>query len=336
MLLTLYLAQILLSVSLLCNTCWSFDHANQTVSQLIEPTTESDNRHPIYLIAHRVLHTGAITQALSDGANAFEMDVAPHKGILYAFHDDPMSDFTGRNKPGDTVKAMFDRVVELRNTGSNLSFVWLDIKKPGTWSGGDTECSIRNLQRMARDTLGQVGVAVMYGFSQRDTALPAFTSLAKSLNRNEAIDINGRASAVKNIFTSAEIKTVPAKQRVMDFGVSFLNLPKAMDCDYPSKLHSFGGICYELHKAARLRDRQEPRKPILGKVFGWTLRVQDKMTTVEKLLGFAKADGLIYGEATHDYRNHKDNRAAIQRIKDWLQKNHKTHRAAGQEDRLWS
>lgn len=52
-------------------------------------------------------------------------------------------------------------------------------------------------------------------------------------------------------------------------------------------------------------------------------------------MGTCKADGLIYGEATYDYRDVSDNRAATQQLKDWVKSDSKTHRVAGLQDTPW-
>src|SRR4051794_13035771 len=50
--------------------------------------TQDNGPQPFYLIAHRVLTTQGIYDALSHGANAIELDVSATKQEWYADHDD--------------------------------------------------------------------------------------------------------------------------------------------------------------------------------------------------------------------------------------------------------
>lgn len=178
---------------------------------------------------------------------------------------------------------------------------------------------------MVRETLEPAGIRALYGFSMRDTAFGEFDKLAKSLSDNEAISISSDKLSVK--------------QKVMDYGISFLGWSYVMDCDWPrdnvDKIYPTG-VCYELYQGAKLlRDRQ-PRKPKVGITSGWTVRAEDEGTSrVDKLLGFAKADGLIYGKATWNYQDHPDMRTAIGLIKSWLDQHSGTHRRATKSDDPW-
>jgi hypothetical protein len=318
------LVQAFVSTSLF-SSVWGFDNPAQQVVDI-----QTKPQRPIYLIAHRVLHTTAIPIALRDGANAFEMDVAPYNGKLYAYHDD----IVPSDKPGHTVEAMLDTFAEHAN---ETNFVWFDIKKPKTWASKGT--SIEKLQKMVQEKLEPAGIRALYGFSMKDTGLKEFDKLARSLSGNEAISINGRNGAVGRTFDSVSSDKLSVKQKVMDYGISFLGLPYVMDCDWPRDKEDVfypTGVCYELYQGAKLlRDRQ-PRKPKVGMNFGWTIRADDEGTDrVDKLLGFAKADGLIYGEATYDYRDHPDIRVAIGLIKSWLDQHSETHRRATKSDVPW-
>ncbi|KAA8651118.1 uncharacterized protein ATNIH1004_003811 [Aspergillus tanneri] len=94
MLLKLCLIHIIPFAFLLAGSCSGESILEQTVLQ-------SDSRRPIYLIAHRVLHASAVPQALSDGANALEVDVAPYNGVWYAWHADKNTPW---DRPQDTVE----------------------------------------------------------------------------------------------------------------------------------------------------------------------------------------------------------------------------------------
>ncbi|KAE8332433.1 hypothetical protein BDV39DRAFT_200055 [Aspergillus sergii] len=212
---------------------------------------------------------------------------------------------------------MLDTFVKHAN---ETSFVWLDIKKPRTWASKGT--SIKQLQQMIQTKLEPVGIRVLYDFSSKDTTLRELDTLMQSLSANEATSVGSRAEDVQRIFDSVDSDTISVQQKVMDYGMSSLEAPYVMDCDWPRDSWNLiypTGVCYELHQGTKLlRDRQ-PRKSKVGKVFGWTIKAQDAgSTNVEKLLRFSKVDGLMYGEATYDYRDHPDNRVAIGLIKDWL------------------
>lgn len=318
------LIQAFVSTSLLSSVCWGFDNPAQQVVDI-----QTQPQRPIYLIAHRVLHTTAIPIALRDGANAFEMDVAPYNGKLYAYHDD----IGPGDGPGHTVEAMLDTFAEHAN---ETSFVWFDIKNPRTWASKGT--SIEELQKMAQEKLEPARIRALYGFSMKDTGLEEFDKLAGSLSGNEAISVNGRHREVGRTFDSISSYKLSVKQKVMDYGISFLGWPYMMDCDRPRDIVDGipTGVCYELYQGAKLlRDRQ-PRKPKVGMTLGWTIRTEDKGTDhVDKLLGFAKADGLIYGKATLDYQDHPDIRVAIGLIKSWLDEHSETHRRATKSDIPW-
>jgi hypothetical protein len=197
---------------------------------------------------------------------------------------------------------------------------------------------IAELQEMAQKKLEPVGIQVLYGFSPEDSEGDAWKRVASSLSANEAVGVNARAQRAIDIFSREENKQViPAHQRVMDFGFSFLNLPLVMDCHNDRRnWGKYSGVCYELSAAAKERDRVKPRRPRLGRVFGWTITDDQKDTdTVGSLLGFANVDGLIYGEIVSEYRDNESNRIALREITKWLQGNSKTHRVAGQNDSPW-
>lgn len=334
MLMKLHLAQIYVLICIFLRTCWGYDNLGQIALQ-----GEASQR-PVYLIAHRVLDISAVSVALKDGANAFEMDVAPHNGILYAYHDDKDSGWLGRNIPRDTVEAMMETFASHRQAGSAVTFLWLDIKKPAEWpSRCGPGCSIADLQKMAQRILEPVGVRVLYGFSLPDTEMAEAEALSWSLSANEAISIGGRADAVwERFYWLDQVSPLSVQQRVMDYGMSILEAPFVMSCDWSNHrgIPYPTGVCYELKQGANLRDRSGRRKPRFGKVFGWTIRGENRGSGyVETLMGTAKVDGLIYGEATYDYRDHPDNRAAIQQVKDWVYDNSNTHRVAGLQDTPW-
>ncbi|KAK1141869.1 hypothetical protein N8T08_008382 [Aspergillus melleus] len=315
-------------VFLLASSCSGDNVPEQTV-------LGTDSRRPVYLIAHRLLQNKAIPQALSDGANAFEIDVAPSNGTWYAWHDDK---FTPGDKPKDTIDELFDAVATHRRDGKPITFVWLDIKNPGDCSSAHKGC-ITELQKMAQKKLVEaVGIRVLYGFDVDDADSDAWMRVARSLSASEAVGVNARAQEAIDIFSRGHNKAlIPAHQRVMTFGFSFLSSPVVRECHNDRRnWGKYAGVCYELSVAAKERDRAKPRRPRLGRVFGWTITAAEKDGEIaDNLLGFAKADGLIYGEVLSEYRDSKSNRIAVEEMKKWLRKNSKTHRPADNNDRPW-
>lgn len=137
--------------------------------------------------------------------------------------------------------------------------------------------------------------------------------MKKSLNENEALNINGKADDFQAAFAQDK-DLVPKQKQIMSYG--YFNLG-----------FQFDTTRNELKKAAESHT--------FGKVFGWTLANHDSKTYVDQLMGDADVDGLIYGfKATH-YYDHVDTRGAFNDIKNWVEKHSDTHRLAAKDDLLW-
>lgn len=267
---------------------------------------------PFYVIAHRVLTTEGIKIALKDGANALEIDMYAWAMGWWADHDGtPLSS-------GDTAREMFETIAQEREAGQTVTFVWLDIKNPDWCDPTNSNwrhCSIDALRDLAREILIPAGVRVLYGF---DKVGNAYKSIRDNLNDMEALNMNGAAKEVQREFTT----NGPAdkSKRVMSYG--YYDLPFEFGDCKEKKYYT----CTEL--------RQAVESDAFGKVFGWTSS-NSQSWYVDKLLGEARVDGIIYGRKAKSYKEDKDAVEAAQDILRWLE-HHKDRRyRAGQDDSPW-
>ncbi|SEW34709.1 hypothetical protein SAMN05421595_2339 [Austwickia chelonae] len=276
------------------------------------------HQRPIYAIAHRVLTTGGVDDALKMGYNALEVDLTAWKAGWYADHDGTL---TSR---GDTVEPMFKRIAQNRKDGRNVSFVWLDIKNPDfcdsqvpAWK----HCSVAHLQSKAREILEPVGIKVLYGF-YKTVGGGGWKTITQSLNQNEAVSVSGSYGSVKQQFDEHG-KHVPPKQRVADYGL-FNIVTGFGDCgDKANK------TCNELRRSSLARDAGE-----FGRTFAWTI-AKNQPDHVHGLLADAHVDGMITGfKATHFYY-HSHTEQALKSVTDWVGKHPSTHRMATNDDKPW-
>lgn len=271
-----------------------------------------DGPQPFYLIAHRVLTTQGIHDALSHGANAIELDVSATTQEWYADHDD--TPFTR----GDTVRTIFEAVAEQRKAGQTITFVWLDIKTPDRCDPSRPQtrnCSIAGLQDLARQILEPAGVRVQYGFY--DAKSRAYDWLLQRQNSNEAINLNGKANEVLEAYTAAGI---PKNKRVISYGSWVLSFLFG-NCNEESYY-----TCTELRQAVESRS--------FGKVWGWTT-LAGHGWYAEKMLDDAGVDGLIYGFQLTSYYDHANTRASAQDILTWVTKHPEKRYLATNEDAPW-
>lgn len=284
-------------------------HDNTTLQE------RSPNTRPIYAIAHRVLMTTGVWDALNDGANALEIDMMPNKGGWNAQHDDTIG---GR---GDTAEQMFKTIAEARSQGKPVTFIWLDLKGPDwclpehgpKWS----HCTVQALRDLAAKHLEPVGVKVMYGFyTGREVSLPL---TAKDLKAFESLNMNGKAQDCLDVFNRVAPRISPA-QLIMSYG--YFSLPL------------WFGNCREKdwNTCTELRKGHEMSK--FGKVFGWT-SLQGQAWYVDKLLGEAGVDGIIYGRQVNHYVSSSATKEAAADILNWVKRHTSTHHVATLSDSPW-
>lgn len=303
----------------------SFDHAqhnqqilpaqsetNGSVAERYDSDRNTAGPQPFYLIAHRVLTTQGVYDALSHGANAIELDVSATTQDWYADHDDT------RFTRGDTVRTIFEAVAEQRQAGKTINFVWLDIKTPDRCDPSiphTRHCSIAGLQDLARQILEPCGVRVQYGFY--DTKSRAYDWILERQSNNEAINLNGKANDVLQAYTTAGI---PKSKRVISYGSWVLPF--------------LFGKCYEdgFYTCTELRQAVESRS--FGKVWGWTTTVGHGWYA-EKMLNEAGVDGLIYGFQLTSYYNHENTRTSAQDILTWIAEHPDKRYLATNEDIPW-
>lgn len=238
-------------------------------------------QRPTWAIAHRVLTTGGVTKALSNGANALEIDATAWRKGWWADHDGTLT------SSGDTMSAMFDQVAEEHDGGRHVSFVWLDMKNPDWCDSSDPQwrhCSVAELRDMAREKLESRGIRVLYGFYGTEGG-SGWKNALGDLNSKEAVSFSGSYAQVRDGFAEHG-PDVPGRQRVMDNGLFNMAL-------------KFGTIRQELAAGRNARDAGS-----LAQTVGWTVGKGDEdraATLLDSADGGAAVDSLIYGNRMSCY-----------------------------------
>lgn len=150
----------------------------------------ASGRRPFYAIAHRVLTIQGLKDALSQGANAVEVDVTAWPSGWLADHDGTAT------SAGDTVENMFKAIAAQRRAGENIIFVWLDIKNPNRCDPKDPkveQCSMIALEEQARRILEPTDVRVLYGFYGGAEKGVGYDFTSGNLTAKEAINLDGKA-----------------------------------------------------------------------------------------------------------------------------------------------
>lgn len=276
-------------------------------------------KRAIYAIAHRVLTIQGVRDALSDGANALEIDVGAFKNDgWYGWHDS----LSGKE---DNVHALFWEIARQWDDGKKAAFVWLDVKTPVECLPDDSDdtdlCSVKALRKLAREQLKPKNIRVLYGMSKKIDQ--AYQYLERTLEPWEAINVDAdgvrvTAEEVLNVFEKGGPKSI--SQRVMSKGLFWLSGPVVGSCTTESTL-----ICGQLLEAVALGK--------FGRVFSWTATTGER-AIVGKLLDVG-IDGIIYGSPASLYRSTAGLRGVIHDIEFWLMKNSQHARMATGSDHPW-
>ncbi|KAK4139208.1 phospholipase D [Dichotomopilus funicola] len=156
---------------------------------------------------------------------------------------------------------------------------------------------------------------ILYGFY--DATSKAYVRIRGNLINEEAINLNGRVEDVAPAFAKGPEARF---KKVMSYG--YYNLPFQFGNGHEKRYYT----CTELRMAARSHE--------YGKVFGWTTAA-GQAYYVDKLLGEAGVDGLIYGFKMTYYYDHENTRAAAGDIISWVRNHPEKRFMAGKGDFPW-
>lgn len=282
-----------------------------------------DTPRAFYSIAHRCLSRTDIQNALDDGANAIETDMAAWKE-WYADHDVKSDGSSSEAKAEDLFKFMGEH-----KNKDQIRFVWLDMKNPD-WCTDKTKdkCHFSDLHDMVKKYLTGNGIRVMYEFytdpiSTDDVPWkhekplkesPAFEYLRKNLGDLEAISIKSSTWKKSSDGFENDYKGHPLRQQLYDNG---FDDPKPHLDDLTKDL----------------KGALSKRGTVFNKVFSFTTNEDDE-SAVNKLMDL-EIDGLIYGNREHDYSYDRDGiKKAHKFITNYIGK-HKSLRAADKNDNPW-
>lgn len=274
---------------------------NGLTKSISSRSSQADQRasagRPFYVIAHRVLTSKGIDDAIRNGANAVEIDMSAFEEGWWADHDHTANSWR------DSAKDIFHKIANERQNGKSITFVWLDIKTPDWCDPNDPKwhhCSVGGLRDLARQILQPAGVRVLYGYILGANS-KTYPYIRDSLNSNEAINLDGNPKTALQRFESGG--PADKSKRVSSYGYS--ELP-----------HEFGN-CQEDSYYTCTELRQAANSGKFGKVFGWTSTI-GQGEYVRKEMDIAGVDGIIYGYKNADYDDVEDTRAAAKDLLDWV------------------
>ena len=282
-------------------------------SALTEPGPPAPKPKPFYAIAHRVLMSKHVADALDNGANALEIDMTAWRKGWWADHDGIPTSW------GSTAEAMFRTIADARRAGRNIIFVWLDIKNPNGFGPDNPAACIEALRDLARLHLEPAGVRVLYGFYHKpDVSSRAYDVIYRGLNANEAMAVDGPARFADRVFHAHGPANV--SQRVMSNGYFNPGL------NFGNCRGAGAQICPQLRIAAESGS--------FGKVFGWTVANHNAKQAVP-MMADAHVDGLIYGFVQTHYYDDPATRGAFRIISAWLDQHADQRYLATVDDSPW-
>ncbi|KAE8388987.1 hypothetical protein BDV23DRAFT_184838 [Aspergillus alliaceus] len=259
---------------------------------------------PLWAVAHRVSYIKSLDIALSNGANAIEMDMCPYEEGWFVNHDcsSPSASPEGKQSAAD----MFRAIGQRRNASDTMGFVFLDLKNPRCSSS--PACRLSTLQNLARKYLELYGVRVLYAFTDPDNSV-AFRSIGESLTTDEAVSVIRPFAGAEKILKNFEGqgKLIPTAKRVMDKGVSIFS---------------------QMKKGACIRDQQHD----FARVFTWTTTTETG-NLANMLLEKSGVHGLLYGHGMKEYDASACS-AALDVI-NWVERNSDHYYMATNSDRQW-
>ncbi|KAL6714781.1 hypothetical protein ACLMJK_007041 [Lecanora helva] len=258
----------------------------------------ADTPRPIWMIAHKCLTIQGIDDAISNGANAVEMDLTSYKEGWWAQHTDQP-----KYAP---IRDLFDHISAKKAAGANIQWVWLDIKTPDAIPDGYG--SIEGLQKLVREHLLPHGVGALYGFAVGTG--DALDYIKETITSGEAVNYDGSSNDSDQNKTPKDtvkaLENVPVDNRVGSYGWDLLS-------------HSFGD-CFEDDFYTCTELRQAKASGNWGTVLGWTTTLDETGDDdfTDKLFNQAKVDGMIYGYSDVKYHDSPNSRAAAKIIQDWI------------------
>ncbi|KAG8410326.1 hypothetical protein J3459_017138 [Metarhizium acridum] len=219
-------------------------------------------------------------------------------------------------------RSSFGPLPRPRETGSNLTFVWLDIKDAklvrSTGRGLATLLGAA-LQEQARQILEPAGVRVLYGFADQNVWGVGYDFVSSHMNKNEALNLDGKGKRPRRVFRTSNVTDVT--RRVLSYGASSVTWES--------------GNCYEEEYYTCTVLRQARESGNFGRVFAWTLHQGEKRSVLDFLFGNAGIDGIIYGPENVPFRDDLDTRAVYQDIREWVDRNSHGRYWATANDSPW-
>lgn len=291
---------------------------------------QARDQRPVWSIAHKVLDTVGLEEAIYDQANAVEVDLTAWREGEGAETSQWWMDHDGDGKNyGNTADTLLRAVGD--TAGDQISFVVFDIKTPDTCAVDEAGCGMETLVSMARDYVLANGIGVVYGFTNPgDAAGDAFKYVVENLDDDTAVRITGQTDPVLDAFKTHGAD-IPPEKRIIDYGNPYLGGEKGDPQFGKCESVPGGEVCSNLVRAIEARDNGE-----LGTVMLWTVgsSAADGERTAQAL--DAGIDAVVYGYAFGEYEDSARTIEARMHVISWLGDHGDEARNAAQADRPWN